>query len=351
MGKTAGTRPARKVSNPRWISLENRGLTAFPKVKGFSRIAWLDVSRNPIRDFAGLRHLASLCVLQANATAIATFKGSLRLPLLETLSLKGTPVAGYGLMSVMAVICFGPSLKTVNGARVDEKTTPRVARRCELVEPWLRKGFVLLDEVRCEVWRPGSSESVLIDVDVDVDPNEWRAPRELRIAELSEERDWVGAGGSPRLTVSEWAASSAEDEDVSWPTVPSIEATQFSEFSDDEQTGLSNPDPLSEEPQTRAMGRTRGVISGTAIGGIPIQRVGFGGDPGYGAERRRNGACIVREPHQAEARDRPVRDPDERGCDRGGYEQRRAEGVLHRWCRVVRARRDRKHRSVGARAC
>ena len=150
------------------VSYANRGLLTFPPVTVFPPISSLDISNNPeIKDFTGLKFIPSLCVLRANKTGISSFVGALRLPLLEELCLDETPISKFKHLKMMSLICFGPSLKVVNGQVTTEKAIQAAEESSPTYLDWLMNGYVILNAKTKEVWKPGDKESVLLDLEPD----------------------------------------------------------------------------------------------------------------------------------------------------------------------------------------
>ena len=166
---------ALQQTKPVCVTWTNRKLSTLPTMRLTPPIAEIDVSDNPkIKDFTGLKFLPSLSVLRANHTGIASFRGALQLPLLQELSIEGTPLASYKHMRTMALICFGSSLRVINGVfTTADNIATADANRHQFIDV-LYDGYVILNLSRKEVWKEGEKNSLILDMDPE-DAREVRA--------------------------------------------------------------------------------------------------------------------------------------------------------------------------------
>lgn len=172
---------ALKQTKPVCVTWTNRKLSTLPTLKLTPPIAEIDVSDNPrIKDFTGLKFLPSLSVLRANHTGISSFRGALQLPLLQELSLEGTPIATYKYMRLMALMCFGTNIRVINGVfTTDEAAATAAEQRHHFIDVLL-DGYLILNLPKKEVWLPGEKNSLILDMD----PEEAREVR----AQIAEKR-------------------------------------------------------------------------------------------------------------------------------------------------------------------
>jgi hypothetical protein len=167
-----------------WRSYSNRGLCTIPQIKRSPQFVSLDLSDNPLRDFTGLPTLPFLRVLRVDNTSIQSFKGALLYPSLETLSIRGCPLATSPNFNLMALLSFGTSIRVLNGRALMPDVTKAGTdpELCRWFGPPLKDGYLIVDVKQKIVWRPGAREQIILDLQPDE-----AARRQARIDECSRE--------------------------------------------------------------------------------------------------------------------------------------------------------------------
>jgi hypothetical protein len=125
------------------LSFRKQHLLAFPNLRQERNATQIDISGNRIHDFHGMPHCPKLKVLEANNTAIVSFKDAQQQPALEQLFLFDCPLGDEAFLVSMALIAIGPSLQVVNTTTVNDAHHELAARLRPLVERRLRKGWVV----------------------------------------------------------------------------------------------------------------------------------------------------------------------------------------------------------------
>jgi hypothetical protein len=165
MARSRKTQPEkRNFAKSPFVSVAAQGIASFADLILSPTLKTLDVSRNPIIDFRGLQERGKLTTIKADRTKIHSFRGAEALISLEGLSMLQTPIAGERHFEVMAVIVFGPTLKTINGAIV----RPRVHEQANLlrsnVGPHLTAGSLLTCCSPPTVRNPETGATLIVDL-------------------------------------------------------------------------------------------------------------------------------------------------------------------------------------------
>lgn len=150
------------MSQPNSVSYAEMNLESFPVIPAKPPVTDLDISNNPIKNFKSMKKMNHLLSLNMNSTKLESFLGSIELPMLKTFSAECTPILENKDFDLMAVICFGDKLHTINGHEVDASILERAKIYRETYLPFLKDGYVFVKASTGKMQKVGSTETVTI---------------------------------------------------------------------------------------------------------------------------------------------------------------------------------------------
>ena len=145
MSVRAGRSPGKGAKAPpkKYITFDNKRLTAFPPASQITNTLALSVAKNPLTSLAGLPPSDVLQKLILSDTKIETFEGATEQPNLTTIALDRTPLGADKHVIEMALIVFGSQIQIVSGIQVTQQQRDYADAARENLREFLVTGWIL----------------------------------------------------------------------------------------------------------------------------------------------------------------------------------------------------------------
>ena len=146
------------------LSFNHRKLTKFPDIDESLSIDKLDLSKQQIKNFIGMKEYQSLNTLIMDDNPLSSFEGVFPENQLEVFSCMRTPLGNSKYLILMALTIFGDTLMRVNGVNISNKQKNTANLISNYIGDYLCDGWILMNVNPIKLMNPTTRQRKTIYV-------------------------------------------------------------------------------------------------------------------------------------------------------------------------------------------